>query len=152
GNCRLRLPEPGASVQCVRVFRGSWFGTPGVRRLLHSTEFRDASGAELRRTGAGRLLPVDGFGALRFRWIPHRRDPSATAASHPMSTDKRHAYRGDVRAVGVCGGALAFVTVHPEGQPTPLYRLNPEKLTLTESAMPTGGQVLLAVGDDLWIG
>jgi ParB family chromosome partitioning protein len=69
-----------------------------------------------------------------------------------MSTDKYLTYRGDVKAVAVSGGAVVFVTVHPEGQPTALYRLGPEKLTLTEAALPLGGQVLLAVGDDLWIG
>jgi ParB family chromosome partitioning protein len=69
-----------------------------------------------------------------------------------MSTDKYLTYRGDVKAVTVSGGAVVFVTVHPEGQPTALYRLDPEKLTLSESALPAGGQVLLAVGDDLWIG
>jgi ParB family chromosome partitioning protein len=69
-----------------------------------------------------------------------------------MSTDKYLTYRGDVKALAVSGGAVVFVTVHPEGQPTPLYRLDPEKLTLSESALPACGQVLLAVGDDLWIG
>jgi ParB family chromosome partitioning protein len=69
-----------------------------------------------------------------------------------MSTDKYLTYRGDVKAVALSGGALAFVTVHPEGQPTALYRLDPEKLTLSEAALPSGGQVLLAVGDDLWLG
>jgi len=57
-----------------------------------------------------------------------------------------------VKAIAESGGVLAFVTVHPEGQATALYRLDPDKLTLTEAAMLTGGQVLLAVGDQLWIG
>jgi ParB family chromosome partitioning protein len=68
-----------------------------------------------------------------------------------MSTDKYLTYRGDVKALAVVGGALAFVTVHPEGQPTALYRLDPEKLTLPENTLPAGGQALLALGDDLWV-
>ena len=69
-----------------------------------------------------------------------------------MSTDKFLTYRGDVKVIAVAGDFLAFVTVHPEGQPTALYRLHPEKLTLAEASLLVGGQVLLAVGDDLWIG
>jgi ParB family chromosome partitioning protein len=68
-----------------------------------------------------------------------------------MSTDKYFTYRGDVKAVAAAGGALAFVTVHAEGQPTALYRLDPEKLTLSEVPLPAGGRALLAVGEDLWI-
>jgi ParB family chromosome partitioning protein len=69
-----------------------------------------------------------------------------------MSADKYLTYRGDVKALAVSGGALAFVTIHPEGQSTPLYRLDPEKLTLTEGNLALGGRALLAVGDDLWVG
>jgi ParB family chromosome partitioning protein len=69
-----------------------------------------------------------------------------------MSTEKYLTYRGDLKALAAAGGALAFVTAHPEGQPTAVYRLEPEKLTLSETPLPAGGQALLAVGDDLWIG
>jgi ParB family chromosome partitioning protein len=68
-----------------------------------------------------------------------------------MSTDKHFTYRGDVRAATAAGGDLVFVTVHPEGRPTAVYRLGPEKLTLTEDALETGGLALLATGDDLWV-
>jgi ParB family chromosome partitioning protein len=68
-----------------------------------------------------------------------------------MSTDRYSTYRGDVRALVVAGDALAFVTVHPEGQPTAVYRIDPEKLTLTQEPLPAGGQALLALGDDLWV-
>jgi ParB family chromosome partitioning protein len=68
-----------------------------------------------------------------------------------MSIDKYLTYRGDVRALAVAGDALAFVTAHSEGQPTAVYRLDPEKLTLTEDKLPAGGQALLAAGDDLWV-
>jgi ParB family chromosome partitioning protein len=66
-------------------------------------------------------------------------------------TEKYLTYRGDVRALAVAGGALAFVTVHPEGQATAVYRLDPEKLTLSEEPLPAGGQALLAAGEDLWV-
>src|SRR4051812_2896038 len=68
-----------------------------------------------------------------------------------MTTEKFLTYRGDVRAVAASGGALAFVTLHPEGQPTAVYRLDPEKVTLTVAPLPAGGQALLAAGDDLWV-
>jgi ParB family chromosome partitioning protein len=54
--------------------------------------------------------------------------------------------------LAVVGSALAFVTVHPEGLPTAAYRLDPEKLTLTEEPLPAGGQSLLATTEGLWIG
>src|SRR4051794_14688290 len=65
--------------------------------------------------------------------------------------DKYLTYRGDVRAIAADGGTLAFVTVQPEGQPTALYRLDPEKLTLSEVPLPVGGQALLAADEELWI-
>ncbi len=68
-----------------------------------------------------------------------------------MSTDKYLLYRGDVKAVAAAGGTLAFVAVHPEGRPAAVYGLQPEKLTLTETALPAGGQALLAAADGLWI-
>ncbi len=68
-----------------------------------------------------------------------------------MSTEKYLLYRGDVRALTSSGNVLIFVTVHSEGQPTAVYRLDTEKLTLTEDALPTGGQALLLAGDDLFI-
>jgi ParB family chromosome partitioning protein len=68
-----------------------------------------------------------------------------------MTAEKYLTYRGDVRAVAAVGDALAFVTVHTEGQPTAVYRLHPEKYTLTETPLPAGGTALLATADDLWI-
>ncbi len=68
-----------------------------------------------------------------------------------MSTEKYLTYRGDVKALAVAGDALVFTTVHHEGQPAAVYRLDPEKLTLAEDALPAGGQALLALGDDLWV-
>jgi ParB family chromosome partitioning protein len=69
-----------------------------------------------------------------------------------MSTEKFFTYRGDVRALAVVGGVVAFVTVHPEAQPTAVYRLDAEKLALAETPLPAGGQALLAAADGLWVG
>jgi ParB family chromosome partitioning protein len=68
-----------------------------------------------------------------------------------MSTEKYLTYRGDVKALAAAGGALAFVTVHPAGLPTALYRLDPVKPTLTSDSLPTGGQALLSAPDGLWV-
>jgi ParB family chromosome partitioning protein len=65
--------------------------------------------------------------------------------------DKYFTYRGDLRAVAALDSSLAFATVHPEGQPTAVYRLQAEKITLTETALPAGGVAMLVIGEDLWI-
>lgn len=68
-----------------------------------------------------------------------------------MTTEKYLPYRGDVKAAAAIGDTLVFVTAHPEGQPTALYRLDTEKFTLTAEPLPRGG-VALAVGDDsVWV-
>ncbi len=68
-----------------------------------------------------------------------------------MSNVKSFTYRGDVRALAARDGTLAFVTVHPEGRPTAVYRLDPEKLTLSEVPLPAGGAALLATEEGLWV-
>jgi ParB family chromosome partitioning protein len=68
-----------------------------------------------------------------------------------MSADKFLTYRGDVRAMVAVGGALAFVTVHPEGQPAAVYHLDVEKLTLEAGPLPAGGQALVATAEGLWV-
>jgi ParB family chromosome partitioning protein len=68
-----------------------------------------------------------------------------------MSTDKYQIYRGDVKALAAADGSVVFVTVHPEGQPTAVYRLDGEKLTLSSNPLPAGGQALLATAEGLWI-
>jgi ParB family chromosome partitioning protein len=68
-----------------------------------------------------------------------------------MTTERYLTYRGDVKAVAGSGGTLLFVTVHTEGQPTALYRLDCEKLTLEADALSCGGQALLTEGDTVWV-
>src|SRR5262249_6585855 len=68
------------------------------------------------------------------------------------TTVKSLTYRGDVKAAVGVGGTLLFVTVHPEGHPTGVYRLDTEKLSLTLDALPAGGTALINEKDVLWIG
>jgi ParB family chromosome partitioning protein len=61
-------------------------------------------------------------------------------------------YRGDVTAAVGAGDTLAFVTAHPEDQPTALYRLDADKLNLQTTALPKGGSALTLIGADYWVG
>lgn len=61
-------------------------------------------------------------------------------------------YRGDLKAGVGTGETLAFVTVHPEGLPTALYRLDADRLTLQTDALPCGGVAIAAVGNTIYIG
>ncbi len=68
-----------------------------------------------------------------------------------MATEKYLTYRGDIRAAVGVGGALAFVTVHPEGQPTALCWLDADKLGLQQDALPCGGVALAADGNTVYV-
>lgn len=68
-----------------------------------------------------------------------------------MSVEKYLSYRGAIRGLVGAGGTLAFVTRHPEGQATGLYRLDADALTLDEDPLPHGGVALVADGDSLWV-
>ena len=61
-------------------------------------------------------------------------------------------YRGDVTAVVAVKGAVVFVTVHPEGQPTAVYRVDADKLQLHSDSLPCGGTALVTDGETLWLG
>ncbi len=66
-----------------------------------------------------------------------------------MTPEKYLPYRGDVKAVLGVGGALFFTTVHLEGQPTGVFRLDVDKLTLTVDPLPAGGLALVSDGTTL---
>ncbi len=70
-----------------------------------------------------------------------------------MTTAKHLFYRGDLQAVAAVEGSseLAFVTTHPENQPTAVYRLDAEKMTLAAADLPCGGKALLTDGAAYWI-
>ena len=67
------------------------------------------------------------------------------------ATSRAQIYRGDLKAVAGLGAKVAFVTVHPEGHATGLYRLNTETFGLAEEPLPSGGRSLRIDGASLWI-
>ncbi len=67
------------------------------------------------------------------------------------STDKPVPFRGAIRAAAAGGHALLFVTVHPEGQATPLYRLDVDKAELSTSALPAGGTAIALDGETVYV-
>jgi ParB family chromosome partitioning protein len=68
-----------------------------------------------------------------------------------MTTEKYLPYRGELRAIVAAGGTLAFVTAHAEGQATPAFRLDADKLTLAGNGLPCGGVALALDGDTFWV-
>jgi ParB family chromosome partitioning protein len=69
-----------------------------------------------------------------------------------MANDLYFTYRGDLTAAVGVGPVLAFVTRHPEGQPTAVYRLDTEGDKLAEAALPCGGTCIAADCDTLYVG
>src|SRR5262249_48321748 len=65
-------------------------------------------------------------------------------------TVKSLTYRGDVKAAVGVGGLLCFVTVHPEGHATGVYRLDADKITVNLDPLPQGAVALVADGSTLW--
>lgn len=53
-------------------------------------------------------------------------------------------YRGDIRAAVGVENAVYFVTAHPEGQATALYKYVPEEDDVSEQALPCGGVAICA--------
>lgn len=56
-----------------------------------------------------------------------------------------------MQAVAGVGKTLWFTTVHPDGSPTALYRVDCEKLELEQTGLPSGGRALAVDGDKFWI-
>jgi ParB family chromosome partitioning protein len=69
-----------------------------------------------------------------------------------MRVDKYLTYRGAIKALVGVGDTLMFVTVHPEGQPTPVYWVDTDKFALAGGPLPAGGVRLVVGGDTLWVG
>lgn len=67
------------------------------------------------------------------------------------TTDKFLPFRGALRAALGHGPGLVFVTVHPEGQPTAVYRLDVDKGELAEGALPAGGVALAAADGAIFV-
>lgn len=82
---------------------------------------------------------------------PAEAEPVVGTTGRGTGRERFALYRGDVKACVGLGGTLAFVTVHPEGQPTAVYRLDADKLTLTSDALPCGGVAIAADGNTLYV-
>src|SRR5262245_16480143 len=61
-------------------------------------------------------------------------------------------YRGEVKATVGIRGTVLFTTVHPEGQPTAIYRLEVDILQMATEALPCGGACMVSDGDTVWVG
>ncbi|HFE45044.1 MAG TPA: hypothetical protein ENJ18_06045, partial [Nannocystis exedens] len=64
-----------------------------------------------------------------------------------MSVTNLYTYRGEIRGLVAIGDALAFCTVHDEGQPTALYQIDLEKQRMQVSPL-VGGGLGLVVSED----
>jgi len=64
-----------------------------------------------------------------------------------MSVTNLYTHRGEIRGLTSLGGTLTFCTVHDEGQPTALYRIDLEKRRMQVAPLVTGG-LGLVVGED----
>jgi ParB family chromosome partitioning protein len=89
--------------------------------------------------------------ALSARFGEPGQSALAAVLAGGSGKDRYSVYRGDVKgAVGI-GGALAFVTVHAEGVPTALYRLDADKFTLKQEALPCGGVAIATDGNTIYV-
>src|SRR5262249_33894268 len=68
-----------------------------------------------------------------------------------MSAEKYLNYRGTIAGLAASGGTVAFVTRHPEGHATGLYRRDADALTLDEDARRRGGVAVVADGESVWV-
>ena len=68
-----------------------------------------------------------------------------------MAQDFYFPYRGDLRAALGLGAEIVFVTVHPEGHPTALYRFQIENDTIAEVPLPCGGVALASDAQNIYI-
>jgi ParB family transcriptional regulator, chromosome partitioning protein len=68
-----------------------------------------------------------------------------------VTAEKYLTYRGDIKGAVGAGRMVAFVGMHAEGQPTALYRLDADKLTLDADPLPKGGTAIVVVGEALFI-
>ncbi|RUL87063.1 HEAT repeat domain-containing protein [Tautonia sociabilis] len=70
-----------------------------------------------------------------------------------MSVSEKYlGYRGEIRAIAGSRPILVFVTEHPEGRPTALYRLDCRSFELASDPLPHGGRSLCVADDRVWIG
>jgi ParB family chromosome partitioning protein len=75
-----------------------------------------------------------------------------TSKANPNATEQLLKYRGDLRAVAARDNLLFLTTVHPEGHPTAVIRLDVDKATYETFQLPAGGVCLLLHGDHFTVG
>jgi hypothetical protein len=76
---------------------------------------------------------------------------STATTSDKFTTDKYTQIRGELRAVHGHGALVLVVTVHPEGQPTALYRLNLDSGELTSGPLGGGATAILTDDTHVWL-
>ena len=76
---------------------------------------------------------------------------STATTSDKFTTDKYTQIRGELRAVHGHGALVLVVTVHPEGQPTALYRLNLDSGELTTGPLGGGATAILSDDTHVWL-
>jgi len=67
------------------------------------------------------------------------------------TTDRFVPFRGSLRAGLAQKHVLVFVTVHPEGRPTAVYRLDLDKSELAEDALPGGAVAIVEAGGFVFV-
>ena len=108
--------------------------TPDETRVPPAADRAAAGDARAADPAEQRAMVEQQIEALTARARRRRRRRAAAAVAARRHRAKYLTYRGDIQAAVGVGGALAFVTVHPEGQPTALYRLDADKLTPDRAA------------------
>jgi ParB family chromosome partitioning protein len=68
------------------------------------------------------------------------------------TTHKHLQFRGKPVAMVASGHTLAFVTIHQEGKPTPLYRLDLDSGTLSSAPLPCSSACAVTDGENVFIG
>ena len=69
-----------------------------------------------------------------------------------MSEEKALEFRGDVRAITANGKTIAWVTQHPQQQPTAVYRLDAESMEMDDISLPSGAVSILATDKVILVG
>ena len=69
-----------------------------------------------------------------------------------MSKSTNLTFIGSIRALIADGKQIAFVTQHPEGNPTPLYLIDGESNKMTSIGMPCDGLSVCKLGEHLFVG
>ena len=71
--------------------------------------------------------------------------------SADTTTDRFVPFRGALRAGLAQKHVLVFVTVHPEGRPTAVYRLDLDRSELAEDALPGGATAIVEAGGFVFV-